>query len=92
MRTNAIPTLLGNLQTKDSALKRTLAALGLRYTSAEICHMRAERGFKALEADASNAVPALIEIYDRPVLPPLAGQRQTHLWRLALLPSRRFLP
>src|SRR5260370_39701474 len=27
--------------------------------------MRAEKGFKALEADASNAVPALIEIYEQ---------------------------
>src|SRR5947209_338906 len=65
MGTNAIPTLLGNLQTKDSALKLKLAALGLRYTPAETRHLRAERGFKALGAEASDAVPALIEIYEQ---------------------------
>src|SRR6266700_7337487 len=53
MGTKAIPTLLGNLQARDSALKQILAALGLHYTPAETRHMRAERGFKALGADAS---------------------------------------
>jgi HEAT repeat protein len=69
MGTNAIPTLLGNLQATDSPLKLTLAALGLRYTRAETRHVRAERGFKALEADASNAVPALVEIYEQTSAP-----------------------
>jgi len=63
MGINAIPTLLANLRATDSALKRALAALRLHLTPAEIRHMRAERGFKALGADARNAVPALIKIY-----------------------------
>ena len=65
MGTNAIPTLLENLQAKDSLLKLNLAALGVHYTPAETRHMRAEKGLKALGADASNAVPSLIEIYER---------------------------
>jgi len=65
MGTNAIPTLLSELRATDSALKHALAALRLHFTPAEIRHMRAEKGFKALEADASNAVPALIEIYEQ---------------------------
>jgi HEAT repeat protein len=69
MGTNAIPTLLGMLQVKDSQLKLTLAALGFRYTSAETQHLRAQKGFSALEADASNAVPALIEIYKQNTSP-----------------------
>src|SRR6266481_3095062 len=67
--TNAIPTLLAMLQAKDSTLKLELAALGLHYTPAETRHMRAEKGFTALGADASNAVPALIEIYKQNVSP-----------------------
>jgi HEAT repeat protein len=63
--TNAIPTLLGNLQSKDSTLRQALTALGVPYTPAETRHMRAEKGFSALGADASNAVPALIEIYEQ---------------------------
>ena len=41
--TNAIPALLAMLQAKDSTLKMKLVALGLRYTPAETCHMRAEK-------------------------------------------------
>jgi HEAT repeat protein len=62
--TNAIPALLGMLQAKNSGLKLALAALGFHYLPAETQHMRAEKGLSALGADASNAVPALIEIYE----------------------------
>ena len=65
MGTNAIPVLLENLQAKDSALKLGWAALGLHYTPAETRHLRAQKGFSALGAEASNAVPALIEIYQQ---------------------------
>lgn len=67
--TNAIPALLGMLQAKDSRLRLALAALGLRYTPAETRHMRAEKGFGALGTAASNAVPALIEIYEQNASP-----------------------
>jgi len=63
--TNAIPTLLENLRSKDSALRLKLASLGVHYTLAETRHMRAERGFRALGEAASNAVPMLIEIYEQ---------------------------
>ena len=69
MGTNVIPTLLGMLQTEDSRLKLTLAALGFRYPPAETQHMRAEKGLSALGADASNAVPTLIEIYEQNTSP-----------------------
>ena len=65
MGTNAIPVLLENLQAKDSVLKVHLAAFGLHYTPAETRHLRAQKGLSALGAEASNAVPALIEIYQQ---------------------------
>jgi len=68
MGTNVIPTLLDYLASKDSTLRMRLAAIGFRYTPAEIRHFRAQKGFSALGADASNAVPALIEIYQHTVL------------------------
>jgi HEAT repeat protein len=67
--TNAIPILLDNLRAYDSQLKLPLAALGMRFTPAETRHTRAEKGFSALGAEASNAVPALIAIYDENVSP-----------------------
>jgi len=63
--TSAVPVLLESLQASDSALKLELAAHGLHYTLAEVRHMQGERGFAALGAAASNAVPALIEVYER---------------------------
>jgi HEAT repeat protein len=63
--TNAIPFLLQNLQAKDSRLKPMLTVLGLKYISARIHHMRAEKGFSALGADASKAVPDIIEVYEQ---------------------------
>jgi len=69
MGTNALPALLGMLQAKDSKLKLALAALGFRYTPAETQHLRAQKGLSALGADASNAVPALIEIYQQNTSP-----------------------
>jgi HEAT repeat protein len=69
MGTNVIPTLLGMLQAEDSRLRQALAALGFHYPPAEAQHMRAEKGLSALGADASNAVPALIEIYEQNTSP-----------------------
>jgi len=69
MGTNALPALLGMLQAKDSKLKLALSALGFRYTPAETQHLRAQKGLSALGADASNAVPALIEIYQQNTSP-----------------------
>lgn len=65
MGTNVIPILFENLRAKDSALKLWLASLGWHYTPAETRHLRAQKGFSALGAEASNAVPALIEIYQQ---------------------------
>lgn len=69
MGTNVIPTLLENLRAKEPRLKLNLPVLGLHYTPAETRHMRAEKGFSALGAEASNAVPALTEIYERDISP-----------------------
>jgi HEAT repeat protein len=68
MGTNVIPTLLGMLETKYSPLKQRLYALGLysrlglHFTPTDIKHTLAVKGFRALGAAASNAVPALIEL------------------------------
>ena len=67
--TNTIPLLLQNLQAKDSRLRLMLSVLGLEYTPARIRHMRAEKGFSALGADASNAVPNIIEVYEQNTSP-----------------------
>jgi len=63
--TDAIPFLLKNLRAEDSRLRMMLTAVGLKYTPAETFHMRAEKGFGALGAEASNAVPALIGVYEQ---------------------------
>jgi HEAT repeat protein len=65
MGTNAIPTLLENLRARDSRLRLTVPALGIRYTPAEVRHARAQKGFTALGANASNAVPDITAIYER---------------------------
>src|SRR5437868_3068840 len=69
MGTNVIPALLGMLRAEDSQIEVTLAALGFRYTPAKTQHLRAQKGLSALGADASNAVPALIEIYKQNTSP-----------------------
>jgi hypothetical protein len=69
--TNAIPTLLRLLRTKDSALKVKLMDWQLRqhiikikYTPAETWHFRAAYAFGVLGTNAQTAVPALIKIAD----------------------------
>jgi HEAT repeat protein len=70
--TDAIPTLLRMLQARDSAVKLKLIAVAQRRHLIRIKHIpaalrnwEAVRGFEELGARASNAVPALIEMYDR---------------------------
>jgi HEAT repeat protein len=71
--TNAIPTLLGMLRSKDSAM--TAAALmwaqsaGIWIDRAEVKNVEAARGFEVLGASAKDAVPALIEIYKLKISP-----------------------
>jgi hypothetical protein len=69
--TNAIPTLLRLLRTKDSALKVKLMDLlqrqhiiKIEYTPAETWHFRAAYAFGVLGTNAQTAVPALITIAD----------------------------
>lgn len=69
--TNAIPTLLHMTRAHDSALKRKLIALAqkqhlirIRFTAAGERHLQARVAFRELGSTASNAVPALIEIYE----------------------------
>jgi HEAT repeat protein len=78
--TNAIPTLLGMLRSKDNAIKA--AALKdvertdlIWVTLAEERNAEAARGFEALGASAKDAVPALIEIYEQRISP--ASQSST---------------
>jgi HEAT repeat protein len=66
--TNALPTLLGMVRAKDSALKTKLLVLGRRqhifklpFKPATYYHARATYGFGALGPMAKPAVPALIE-------------------------------
>ncbi|HXD01004.1 MAG TPA: HEAT repeat domain-containing protein [Verrucomicrobiae bacterium] len=68
--TNAIPTLLQMLRAKDSPLKTKFIELLGRETSARIKitpavdkDYEARVAFQALGADASNAVPLLLQIY-----------------------------
>jgi hypothetical protein len=67
--TNALPTLLGMVGTKDSMVKRGLIALGnkqsvikLRFRPPDYFHARASYGFSALGPAAKPAVPALIAL------------------------------
>lgn len=59
----AIPLLLRNLRVRDSAVRLLLGRIGVHTSLAEIHHLRAEKGFSALGAAASNAVPALLQVY-----------------------------
>ena len=70
--TNAIPIYLRMLRAKDSALKLEFIALAQKQHLVEIPwtpdhaqHEEAADAFGLLGADASNAVPALIEIYKK---------------------------
>jgi hypothetical protein len=68
--TNAIPTLLRMLRSKDSAFTVKLRKLArkvapnVEYHMAAFDNNHATEGFKALGSVASNAVPQLIEIYE----------------------------
>lgn len=73
MGTNLIPTLLGMLKAKDSSLKTRLMELMERqniirapFTSVEDQKQRAGLGLVLLGDLASNAVPALVDIYAHP--------------------------
>lgn len=72
--TNAIPTLLRMMRSRDSSLKLKLMGwLGEKYSDklhlfpAGRRQFEAMRGFCSLGADASSAVPALIEIFKEEV-------------------------
>jgi tetratricopeptide (TPR) repeat protein len=74
--TNAIPTLLRLLKSKDSALTEKLSDLIERQSfvhnpivSADEKRQKASLGFLLLGQMATNAVPALIDIYQRPPSP-----------------------
>lgn len=74
--TNAIPTLLGMLQAKDSTLWLKLtdllkkqSVLKMRFTRANTLNMQAQAGFAALGAEAKDAVPQIIKIYERNISP-----------------------
>jgi HEAT repeat protein len=54
---------VANIQASDSALKLELAAHGFTHTPAEVRRMQAGRAFCILGSLASNATPALIQIY-----------------------------
>ena len=76
--TNAIPSLLRMMRAEDSVVRRKLRAglgrfsfLQSHFVTAERRHFEAMRGFRCLGPCASNAVPALIEIFKhaRPGVP-----------------------
>jgi tetratricopeptide (TPR) repeat protein len=71
--TNGIPTFLRILRAKDSALKRAAIDLvqrqdyvRIRFHSVEGQKVMAQTGFFFLGEMASNAVPALVDIYQHP--------------------------
>lgn len=73
MGTNAIPNLLRILRAKDSAFKMAVVDLVERqdyihvpFTSVEEQKRKAQLGFYLLGELASNAVPALVDIYTHP--------------------------
>lgn len=70
--TNAIPTLLRMLRSRDSALKLKLVALlehqhiiTTRFTSSGLQNLGALMGLSALGTNAESAVPALTEFIDQ---------------------------
>jgi HEAT repeat protein len=69
--TNAIPRLLAMLRTQDSSLEPRLVALAqkqhyLKFTYVDAAHQHAQAAlaFEVLGASASNAVPALLQIFE----------------------------
>jgi HEAT repeat protein len=72
--TNAIPTLLEMLRSKDNAaiaalIKRAERADLIWLSLAEETDVEAARGFEVLGASAKDAVPDLIEIYEERISP-----------------------
>ncbi len=70
--TNSLPTLLWMLQARDSALKPKLVALfqkqpwvQLNFTLAKARRERGITAFVVLGADARDAVPGLVRLYER---------------------------
>jgi len=71
--TNALPSLLAMVRTRDSAIKKRLLAFNQRQNilrvplkPASYYHSRATYGFGALRSAARPAVPALIELLQDP--------------------------
>lgn len=74
MGTNAIPTLLEMLRSKDTAVKAAAVKQAERanliwVSLAEERDAEAARGFEILGASAKDAVPTLIEIYGERISP-----------------------
>ena len=74
--TNAIPTLLRMIRANDSVLKLKLLELarkqrliGIHYRFAQTRNEEAEYAFRVLGAEAGDAVPGLIKIYEENVSP-----------------------
>jgi HEAT repeat protein len=72
--TNAIPTLLEMLRSKDSAIKSSVLDWVERkdiwfFNVAVAKNVEAARGFEVLGASAKDAVPVLIEIYEQRISP-----------------------
>jgi hypothetical protein len=72
--TNAIPIFLGMLREKDVPFGQKLGGLlhrdhiaGIRLRNALDRNIRGEYGFSVLGGDASNAVPALIDIFEKDI-------------------------
>lgn len=70
--TNAIPTLLRKLQAKESPFTEKLVALAQKQKLIKVPYVRASNrnfgaylGFMALGPEAKNAVPTLIELFDK---------------------------
>jgi hypothetical protein len=70
--TNAIPTLLRLLRTRDSKFKLNLIQLthkqhlvNLKWNTALFQHIQAETGFRCLGPNGKSALPDLIEIYNK---------------------------
>ena len=74
--TNAIPTLLRMLRARDSALTLKLVALAqkqhlvkIHYVQRLLSNVQAQMAFLALGAEAKDAVPALVTIYEDNISP-----------------------
>jgi HEAT repeat protein len=72
--TNAVPTLLEMLRSRDSAIKSSVQDWGERkdiwfFNRAEDRNVEAARGFEILGDSAKDALPALIAIYEEKISP-----------------------